>query len=197
MLTFLYVRNFSQSVTRIESKADTLVDESKEVGRKVDVVNSNLEELNTSIISTSQDRAKEFAELNDHLARIKMTQTTIVALATTAGSLVQEHRATELPVMRVSEPLPNIRLVLVLTEKHSVQDRIDLNWSIDHAPVESEPTRTRVPIPLAGSAFPAKPPTSLPIRDHVLTGIRLPRSSPTNFQLSISARHWAKCYNWQ
>lgn len=182
---------------RIESKADVLVDESKEVGRKVDIVKSNLENLNTSIISTSQHREKEFAELSDRLARIEMTQTTIVALATTRGSLVQEQRTIEIPVVRVSEPPPNTRLVLVLMEKHSVQDYIDLNWSIDHAPVESEQTRTRVPIQLAGSTFPAQPPTSPPIRDHVLTGIRLPRSSPTNFQLSTLARHWVKCYNWQ
>jgi len=174
---------------RIESKADVLVDESKEVGHKVDVINSNLENLNTSIISTSQDRAKEFAELNDRLARIEMTQTTIVALATTRGSVVQEHRTTDLPVMTVSQPPPNIRLVLILTEKHSVQDHIDLNWRIDYAPVENEPTRTRVPIQLAGSAFLAPLPTSLPIRDHALTGIRLPRASLTNFRLSMSARH--------
>ena len=88
---------------RIESKANVLVDESKEVGRKVDVVNSNLEDLNTNIISTSQERAREFTELNDLLARIEMTQKTIVALATTRGSFFQEHKTTELPVMRVSD----------------------------------------------------------------------------------------------
>jgi len=174
---------------RIESKADVLVDESREVCRKVDTVKSNLENLNTSIISTSQDREKEFAELNDRLARIEMTQTTIVALATTRGSLVQEQRAIEIPAVRVSEPPPNIRLVLVLMGNHSVQDYVDLNWSMDHAPVESEQTRTRVPIQLAGSAFPAQPPTSPPIRDHVLIGIRPPKSSPTNFQLSTPIRH--------
>jgi len=80
-------------------------------------------------------------------------------------------------------------------EKHSVQDHIAHNWRIDYALVESEQTRTRVPIQLAGSIFLAPPPTSLPIPDHVLTGIRLPRASLTNCQLSISARHLAKRYN--
>jgi len=92
-----------------------------------------------------------------------MAQMTMVALAITGGSPVQKHRTTELPVMRVSELPLNIRLIFVIMENHSIQNHIDLIRSIDHAPVESETTRTGLPIQLVGSTFPAQLPTCLPL----------------------------------